>query len=105
MGLGNSSADFTDREKMNVANLELLEKILKVNAPHQYEASASFLAVAKAITPYLYTETRGVNSADRLASLLAAHRDPESFRWIDSAQLSIPDQVIPTDVPACTEGQ
>jgi mono/diheme cytochrome c family protein len=100
MGLGNSLADYSDRSKLNLANLELMEKILKANAPKQYEAAASFLTVAKAITPYLYTGVRGVNPADRLASLLAAHRDPITFQWIDTAQLVIPDQVIPTDVPA-----
>src|SRR5439155_18205024 len=37
--------------------------------------------------------------ADRLASLLAAHRDPETFKWNNNPQLSIPDEVIPTDTP------
>jgi Cytochrome c len=48
----------------------------------------------------LYTETRGVNAADRLASVLAAHRDPVTFKWSPTAQIAIPDQVVPSDVPA-----
>src|SRR5215217_1145084 len=47
MGLGNSLVDFTKGEKYNVANIELLEKILKANAPKQYEAAASFITVSK----------------------------------------------------------
>ncbi|HEU4471742.1 MAG TPA: c-type cytochrome [Flavisolibacter sp.] len=99
IGLGNSLADFTRNERLDVANLELLEKILSLNAPKQYEAAAPFIRTSKAITPYLYAHTRGVNIADRLAALLVAHRDPLTFRWTDSLQLSIPDEVIPTDTP------
>ena len=43
---------------------------------------------------------QGVNGADRLAVLLVAHRDPETLAWSDTALLEIPDEVIPTDVPA-----
>ncbi|WP_315817482.1 c-type cytochrome [Paraflavitalea speifideaquila] len=56
--------------------------------------------MAKAIGTNLQTEVQGVNAADRLAALLAAHRDPVTFKWSDSALLEIPTQVIPTDVPA-----
>jgi hypothetical protein len=56
--------------------------------------------VAKTIGPYLYTETRGVNTADRLAAVLAAHRDPVTFKWNPEPQIKIPEQVIPSDVPA-----
>ena len=35
-----------------------------------------------------------------LAALLVAHRDPTTFRWIDTPTMDIPEQVIPTDVPA-----
>ena len=99
MGLGNSLVDFTAGQKLNVANIELLEKILKLNAPKQYEAAASFLNVTKAIAPQLFVPTKGVNVADRLAALLVAHRDPETFAWSDQPLLPIPTQVIPTDTP------
>jgi hypothetical protein len=46
------------------------------------------------------TEVRGVNTADRLATLLVAHRDPITLEWQKTALLTIPDEVIPTDVPA-----
>ena len=28
-----------------------------------------------------------------------AHRDPKSFKWLDSSQVPIPEELIPTDVP------
>src|SRR5690606_17304662 len=53
----------------------------------------------KTVGPYLATEVRGVNSADRLAAILAAHRDPVTFQWNDTAKLEIPGDVIPSDTP------
>jgi mono/diheme cytochrome c family protein len=99
IGLGNSLIDFTEGEKLNTKNIELLEKILKLNAPKQYEASAAFLNVTKTISPFLFAQTKGVNTADRLAAVLVAHRDPSDFKWKDEAQLGIPNEVIPTDTP------
>ena len=99
IGLGNSLADFTKGEKFNAANFNLLEKILKLNAPKQYEAAADFLHISKTITPYLYAEVKGVNIADRLAGVLVAHRDPLSLKWSDEALVPIPNEIIPTDTP------
>ena len=99
VGLGNSLADFTPNERLRVSNFELLEKILKANAPKQYEAAESFLTVSKTITPHLYAASKGVNVADHLTAALAAHRDPVSFRWIDQEQIAIPVNVVPTDTP------
>lgn len=99
MGLGNSSIDFTHNEKLNLENLKLLEAILKKNFPSQYEASAPFITVTKSVGPYLHTEVQGVNTADKLAAVLAAHRDPVTFQWNDSPSLNIPNDVIATDTP------
>ena len=100
IGLGNSLIDFTKNERFNSENIELLEKILKANAPSQYEAAAPFINVTKTVTQHLYAETRGVNVADKLAAVLAAHRDPVTFQWKDQPFLPIPKEVIPTDTPA-----
>ena len=100
IGLGNTFVDFSDRETMNVKELEKAEKFLKTLAPKKWKASEHFFEVAKTIGPHLYTETRGVNAADRLGAVLAAHRDPVTFKWNPEAQIKIPEQVIPSDVPA-----
>ena len=99
IGMGNSLADFTKGEKFNAANFNILEKVLKLNAPKQYEAAAPFLNISKTITPYLYADVKGVNIADRLAGVLVAHRDPLSLKWSDEAMVSIPNEIIPTDTP------
>jgi mono/diheme cytochrome c family protein len=100
MGMGNTFADFTAGQKLNPQAYSLLENLLKKSGAKKYEASKSFLQVAKTIGPYLTTAVRGVNTADRLAAVLAAHRDPQSFLWHDSVSMEIPTEVIPSDVPA-----
>lgn len=100
MGLGNTTINFMEDKKLNLRNLHRLEMLLKATAPRKYAASASFINVSKTIAPYLVTRVQGVNSADRLAAVLAAHRDPVTFRWSDSALLPLPEELIPTDVPA-----
>ncbi|MDE3248165.1 MAG: hypothetical protein KGO82_05890 [Bacteroidota bacterium] len=100
MGMGNSFADFTMGQKLNPQAYTMLKNILKKSSTQKYEASKAFFQVTKTVAPYLTTAVRGVNAADRLAAVLAAHRDPASFRWSDSALLDIPAEMIPSDVPA-----
>lgn len=100
IGMGNTMINFAEDDKLNLRNLQRVESVLKLTAPRKYEASKSFINVAKAIGPYLVTEVQGVNAADRLAAILAAHRDPVTFKWNEKSQLEIPADVIPTDVPA-----
>jgi hypothetical protein len=100
MGLGNSSIDFTKNQKLDPRNAEALEKLLKNIDPKKYEASEPFLRVVKGIGDQLGTQVRGVNAADRLAALLASHRDPKTFQWSDKPMMDIPAEVVPTDVPA-----
>jgi hypothetical protein len=100
VGMGNSMIDFTSGQKLDPKNAVLAEKILSKTDPKKYEAAEPFLKVVKAISAQLYTQVRGVNSADRLAALLVAHRDSNTFRWNDTSSMEIPDEVIPTDVPA-----
>ena len=100
IGLGNSMIDFTSGQKLDPKNAVLAEQLLKKTDPKKFEAAEPFLKVVKAISAQLYTQVRGVNAADRLAALLVAHRDPYTFKWNDSASMDIPEQIIPTDVPA-----
>jgi mono/diheme cytochrome c family protein len=54
----------------------------------------------KAIAPYTITATVGVNSADNLAAVLFAHRDPETLAWHDTPRMPLPPEVVvPVDVP------
>ncbi len=100
IGMGNTMIDFTSGQKLDPKNAAMAEQLLKNTDPQKYEAAEPFLKVVKAISAQLYTQVRGVNAADRLAALLAAHRDPGTFRWNETQSMDIPDEVIPTDVPA-----
>jgi hypothetical protein len=100
MGLGNSTIDFSQNAKMDPKNAATAERILKNVDPKKYEAAEPFLRVVKGIGGQLHTEVRGVNAADRLAALLASHRDPKTFRWSDEPLLPVSKNVVPTDVPA-----
>jgi hypothetical protein len=100
LGLGNTFIDFSRNEKLNLKNLKTAENVLKLTAPNKYRAAKPFFEVAKTISPFLITDIRGVNAADRLAAVLVAHRDPVTFKWNPEAKLDIPEGVIPSDVPA-----
>ena len=99
VGLGNTFVDFTDRKKLNPRGAEAAERVLERGDPRKYEAAAAFLTAMKTISGQLYTEVRGVNSADRLADLLVAHRDPQSLRWSADPVIDVAGTVVPTDVP------
>ncbi|MET0245069.1 MAG: hypothetical protein ABW174_16435 [Flavitalea sp.] len=100
MGMGNTFIDFSADKKLSEKNLRKVSNMLKLTAPKKYAAAQPFLEVARTIGPHLHTKVQGVNAADRLAAVLVAHRDPETFKWNKNASLEIPDMVIPTDVPA-----
>jgi mono/diheme cytochrome c family protein len=100
IGLGNTTIDFSNSGKLDPNTAAAVELMLAKTNPPAYEAAEPFLKVVKGIGNQLTTRVRGVNAADRLAALLAAHRDPITFKWREKAALDIPDEVIPTDVPA-----
>jgi len=98
VGLGNSTGDFT-----RTKNLKTYEKVLMAYlklSPKKYEAAREALTVARSIGDDFYTEVAGVNPADRLTALLVAHRDPATLAWTEKASVDLPEQVIPSDVPA-----
>jgi len=99
VGLGNSDMDFSDSKAKGDAPAKLYS-FLSIGAGKKFEAAKNFLVSTKTIARYLQADVRGVNTADRLAAVLAAHRDPVTFKWTDKPLLEIPEEVVPTDVPA-----
>jgi mono/diheme cytochrome c family protein len=99
VGLGNSMIDFTDRKKLNSRGAVLAGKMLAKSDRRKYEAAEPFIRSMEVIGDQLYTEVRGVNSADRLADLLVAHRDPQTLRWSDKPVIDVSGRVVPTDTP------
>lgn len=100
IGLGSTDMDFTTSNRSNAQALKAILKTFSGRSSAKYEAAADFIHITSVVSPGLRTEVKGVNTADRLAALLAAHRDPVTLRWRDTPVLAIPDQVVPTDVPA-----
>ncbi len=99
VGLGNTTIDFSAGPVAPKLAGFLLERILSLDRG-KYEASKNFIQSTKALGSKLQTEVRGVNAADHLAGILAAHRDPVTFKWSNQPLMDIPAEVIPTDVPA-----
>ncbi|HEY0433505.1 MAG TPA: hypothetical protein VGC95_06510, partial [Chitinophagaceae bacterium] len=97
-GLGNSIGDFTKQKNVR-SNAKLLLSYLRLN-PKKYEAAREALTVAKEIGDDFYPEIVGANPADRLTALLVSHRDPVTLAWNDRSSVDLPDEVIPSDVPA-----
>jgi len=100
VGLGNSLSDFTINRESTALIAEKFLKNLSGENAKKYDAAKNFITSLKAISPNLVTSTRGVNLADALAYLLVSHRDPKTLKWSDENLLSLPDEIIPTDVPA-----
>jgi mono/diheme cytochrome c family protein len=100
IGLGNSLADFTPiRGFDSKFATGVLETYMRANKKKR-EASKSFIRTGKAIGSGIFTEVRGVNPADRLTALLISHRDKNTLQWSDTASSTLPQMVIPSDVPA-----
>lgn len=100
VGMGNSFSDFTQNRVSMALMAESFLKNLKGDNQKKYEAALPFLTALKAISPKLITPGKGVNLADGLAALLVSHRDPVTLQWSEKNLLQLPDEMIPTDVPA-----
>ncbi len=102
MGLGNARVDFT-RDYGVVASVTDAAIALRYgrNSPQRKDYQR-FRDTMLAVAPYIKTEVRGANPADKLAFLLASHRDPATLQWTDHARIpeSLRTSTIPSDVPA-----
>lgn len=96
IGLGNTFMDFSHTQRRR----GLAIWMMKLFSPKQYKAAKPFFTSYLTLASQLKAEVRGVNTADRLAAVLVAHRDPQTLRWSKEPILDIPDEVYPTDVPA-----
>ena len=100
VGLGNTAADFTsDQSGTNSLLSNLIQNTYGQPSP-EWDAYYPFARAISAIGSQITTETVGANSADKLALVLAAHRDKDDLTWIDDPIYPIPTETIPADVPA-----
>jgi len=99
VGLGNATLDFTLDRGAAAPAADLMIAFTHGFRSKEYAAYLPFRRAVMASGPQLKTEVVGVNPADKLAVVLAAHRDPEDLTWRKEPAMPIPEQVIPTDVP------
>lgn len=100
LGLGNTSGNFTMDQSMFAGVLEaVVTSQYPVGTP-EHTAFLPFSKAIKAIGSKIVTKTIGSNPADKIAAVLASHRNRDDLSWREEEMLDIPDEVIPTDVPA-----
>ncbi len=99
LGLGNTNADFTENQGAFAPLLDgLIANMYGRNSP-QYQSFVPFIRSVSVVGPKLITQTIGSNPADKLALILAAHRDINTLEWSDQPSFSIPNGLHPLDVP------
>jgi len=100
VGLGNTFIDFSHISMANNPISNFGARVMETINPKLYTAAQPLFTSFNMVLPEVETAVRGVNSADKLAITLVAHRDPETLEWQNTPLLEIPKTVIPTDVPA-----
>lgn len=101
IGLGSHDADFTVNRASNIALLNSgIRALYGGEESEEWLAYDQFRKSIVAIGPRTITETRGANPADKITQVLIAHRDKNSLVWQDTPLVEIPEEVIPSDVPA-----
>ncbi len=100
LGLGNIDFDNTIDQGLVSPFLNTVVVNAYGEDSDEYEAFLPFYQAIKSTTRQLATEVVGANSADKLAVILAAHRNKEDLTWSEEPLYDIPDDVIPADVPA-----
>jgi hypothetical protein len=96
VGLGNHTADYT----VDIGDYAILSGAL-VTDPVEREEWQRWSDRMVAISPWIITDTIGVNPADNLAAVLFAHRDRKTLEWSWDERIELPPPVVvPVDVPA-----
>jgi len=101
IGLGSHDADFTVNRAGNITLLNSgIRALYGGEESPEWKAYEQFRKSIMAIGPKTITETKGANPADKITQVLIAHRDKNTLDWADTPFVEIPDEVIPSDVPA-----
>lgn len=99
VGLGNSFADFTTNQANATPLIDAAITLLYGPGSDEWDAYSPFRDAVNAVGPHVVTDVIGLNTADKLAAVLASHRDKTDLTWISSPQLPVPNQMYPSDVP------
>ena len=100
LGLGNSLSNYTDDQGDLIPLIDFGINFTYGNPSDEWDAYAPFRRALTALAPEIILSKRGVNPADKIAAVLAIHRNPDDLKWNDNPMTQLPDEVVPTDVPA-----
>lgn len=101
VGLGDYKADFTKDQSRLITSVDVAMTLLYGGkSSDEWQAYLPFRRAVLATGPELVLPVRGLNPADKLTAVLAAHRNADDLTWYDEPQMPIPDEMVPTDVPA-----
>ncbi len=100
VGLGNNTGDNT---RDVTAQFDAFDAVVRLkygtNSP-QWAAYYPFSRGFKSIAPFIQTSVQGVNPADKIFAALSGFRKSDNLIWLNTPQYTLPNEVIPTDVPA-----
>jgi len=100
IGLGNNSFDYTQNQGgTNSLAASAIASLYGVDSPEAV-AYEPFRRATKVISGQTITQARGVNPAGKLAVVLDAHRNSTDLTWLAEPRYTIPQEVVPSDVPA-----
>lgn len=94
VGLGRADVDYTE----NIAGALAQIPILPIPIPGLEELTRMAQRY-QAVGDDIRMLTVGTNPADRLAAVLASHRDSETLEWLDTPHTAVPSVVLPVDTP------
>ncbi|MEM6990722.1 MAG: hypothetical protein AAF721_09500 [Myxococcota bacterium] len=94
VGLGKADADYTGDVGGSLAQLP----VPSLEIPG-IEELTEMMERYQAIGDDIKMLTVGTNPADKLAAVLASHRDRETLEWFDEPQFVVPDFAVPVDTP------
>jgi len=100
VGLGNATSDYTVDQTTNLALVDFTLKGMYGENSKEWDAYKNYSRGLNAISSEIVTEVRGVNPADKLAVTLSSYLNKHDLTWLGGGQLPIPDEVVPSDVPA-----
>ncbi|MEE9373104.1 MAG: hypothetical protein V3V00_08635, partial [Saprospiraceae bacterium] len=100
LGLGNYDFDGTSTSNFTLKSLAFMVENKFSKDSKQWEAFEQFYNGALALSRNIKTESVGVNSADKIAEVLLAHRQMPGMQWSDDPLLSITKFTVPADPPA-----
>jgi cytochrome c553 len=101
IGLGNSYSNFQENTGPYLKLMQLAIRLLYGKNSTEWKTAAMAFEARRIIAAKIITQTQGPAPAQKIAELMASHRDPVTLLLrADTVYFDVPNIVIPEDVPA-----